>query len=364
MGIRYALSSEFWAQFAEQYWEKKPLVLNKPFAARLVTSKEIFQTLANAGSPEREDWGFRFYVEQALQEAEVAKHLPALSDGSLSGYAERVTLKLKGRRFGLVVDHYHKHDVQTWLRLREFLRGLYGVVGVPVPLSLGAIFLSNYERSPFGIHKDRHGAFTFVVEGSKRILAWPDEVFCDRPDVSGSLDYEQFLRDAVRLEGKPGDLIYWPSSYWHVAESIGGLSLTLAVPVFPQFDGGSDVFSHVTKTIESRLKTTEEMRVYSSHPDRLQKSADKASKVVRLVLKTLRDMSRSVELGRDLRIAWLNRVTSFGFASVPAPRPYQSLKDDDTVRGDPQYPVVWLPLGDDEIICSPNGHACSICVRP
>jgi hypothetical protein len=364
MGTRYAFSPEFWAQFVGRYWEKKPLVLKKPFAAGLVTSKEIFRTLANAGSQEREDWGFRFYVEQALQEAEMAKHLPALSDGSLSGYAERVTRGLKGRRFCLVVDHYHKHDVQTWLRLREFLRGLYGVVGIPVPLSLGAIFMSNYERSPFGVHKDRHGAFTFVVEGGKRILAWPDEVFRDRSDVSGSLDYKQFLRKAIRLEGKPGDVIYWPSSYWHAAESIGGLSLTLAVPVFPQFDGGSDIFSLVTKTVESRLKTTEEMRVYSSHPDRLQKSADKASKVVKLVLKTLRDTSRSAELGRDLRIAWLNRVTSGGFASVPAPRPYQRLKDDDVVRGDPLYPVVWLPLGDDEIICSANGHCFSICAHP
>ena len=364
MGSRYALSPEFWAQFAEQYWEKKPLVLKKPFTAQLVTSKEIFQTLANAGSTERKDWGFRFYVEQALREAEVAKHLPALSDGSLSGYAERVTLKLKGGQFALVVDHYHKHDVQTWLRLREFLRGLYGVVGVPVPLSLGAVFVSNNERSPFGIHKDRHGAFTFVVEGGKRILAWPDEVFRDRSDVWGSLEYERFLKEAIRLEGKPGDLIYWPSSYWHVAESIGGFSLTLAVPVFPQFDGGSDIFSHVTKTIESRLKMTEEMRVYSSHPDRLQKSADKAPKVVKLVLKTLREVSRSAEVSRDLRIAWLNRVTSFGFASVPAPRPHHTLKDDDLVRGQPQYPVVWLTQEDDEIICSANGHCFSICAHP
>ena len=363
MRSRYALSPEFWAQFAEQHWEKKPLLLKEPFAGQLVTSKEIFQTLANAGSTEREDWGFRFYVEQALQEAEIAKHLPSLDDGSLSGYAKRVTRKLKGQQFALVVDHYHRHDVQTWLRLREFLRGLYGVVGIPVPLSLGAVFVSNNVKSPFGIHKDRHGAFTFVVEGGKRILAWPDEVFRDRPDFGGSREYEHFVTEAIRLEGKPGDLIYWPSSYWHVAESIGGFSVTLAIPVFPQFDQGSDVFSHVTKTIESRLKTTEEMRVYSSHPDRLQKSADKAPKVMKLVTKALREVSRSAEVRRELRIAWLNRVTSFGFASVPAPRPHIMLKDNDLVRGDSQYPVVWLTQ-DDEIICSANGHCFSICAHP
>jgi 50S ribosomal protein L16 3-hydroxylase len=259
MESRYTLSPEFWAQFAERHWEKKPLVLKKPFSAQLVASKEVFQTLVNPGSREQEDWGFRFYIERALQEAEVAKHLPAPIDGSLSGYAERVSFELKGRQFALVVDHYHKHDVQTWLRLRDFLRGLYGVVGVPVPLSVGAVFVSNNERSPFGIHKDGHSAFTFVVEGGKRILAWPDEVFRNRPDVWGSLDYARFRKEAIILEGKPGDLIYWPSSYWHVAESIGGFSVTLAVPVFPQFNAGSDVFSHVTKTIESRLKTTEEM---------------------------------------------------------------------------------------------------------
>lgn len=363
MENRYALSPEFWARFADQYLETKPLVLKKPFAAQLVTSKEIFQTLANADSTEREDWGFRFYIEQALQEAEVAKHLPAPSDVSLSRYAERVTVKLKGRHFALVVDHYHKHDVQTWLRLREFLRGLYAVVGIPVPLSLGAVFVSNNERSPFGIHKDRHGAFTFVVEGRKRILAWPDDAFRDRPIVGGTLEYQQFRREAIKLEGKPGDLIYWPSSYWHTAESIGGFSLTLAVPVYPEFDRGSDVFRHVTRTIESGLKTTEGMRVYSSHPDQLQKSADKAAKVVKLVLKTVREASRSAEVSRDLRIKWLTRVTSFGFASVPAPRSHHMLKNKDLVRGQPQYPVVWL-IQNDEIICSANGHCFSICAHP
>lgn len=364
MESRCALSPEFWVRFAEQYWEKKPLVLKKPFATRLVTSREIFRTLSRAGSAERADWGFRFYAGQALQETGIARRLPVPSDGSLSGYAERVVRTREARQFALVVDHYHKHDPQTWLRLRDFLYGLYRVVGTPVPLSVGAVFVSKNERSPFGIHKDRHGAFTFVVEGRKRFLAWPNEVFRDHPDDWGSLEYRRSSREAIRLEGKPGDLIYWPSDYWHAAESVGGFSVTLAVPVYPQFDGGSDVFGHVLKAAEARLKATEETGLYSSRPGRLQKSAAKASRLVRVVSKTLRDMSRSVEFRRDLQVAWLNRVTTCGFASVPAPLPHRRVEDDDVVRGDPQHPIVWLPLGNDDIVCSANGHSFSICAHP
>ncbi len=31
-----------------------------------------------------------------------------------------------------------------------------------------------------------------------------------KENVANTLDYEQFLNDAVTLEGGPGDVIYWP----------------------------------------------------------------------------------------------------------------------------------------------------------
>jgi hypothetical protein len=31
----------------------------------------------------------------------------------------------------------------------------------------------------------------------------------------------QFLPDAITLEAAAGDLIYWPSIYWHISEPAG-----------------------------------------------------------------------------------------------------------------------------------------------
>jgi len=50
--------------------------------------------------------------------------------------------------------------------------------------------------------------------------------------ITGRLRYRQFLDGATTLEGTAGDLIYWPSSYWHIGEPVGGFSITLNVGMF------------------------------------------------------------------------------------------------------------------------------------
>ncbi len=102
------------------------------------------------------------------------------------------------------------HDEQFWLRVREFLSGIYQFIGMPVEATEASVFLGNYEKTPFGLHKDTCSMFMFVVAGRKRIRAWPDEYFRGKENVANTLDYEQFLNDAVTLEGGPGDVIYWP----------------------------------------------------------------------------------------------------------------------------------------------------------
>jgi hypothetical protein len=82
-----------------------------------------------------------------------------------------------------------------------------------------------------------------VIRGKKRMLAWPFEYFLGR--VKGvtpadryfnkrlAIDHTPYRKDAVVLDAEAGDVIYWPSHYWHVAEPRDdGFSAMLSLGIF------------------------------------------------------------------------------------------------------------------------------------
>ena len=83
-----------------------------------------------------------------------------------------------------------------------------------------------------GLHKDTQEVFGFVVRGEKTILAWPFDYFLSRVEgvptasryfqVQLPVDYRKFRKDALVLRARAGDIIYWPSDYWHIAEGTPG----------------------------------------------------------------------------------------------------------------------------------------------
>src|SRR5207245_3009425 len=93
------------------------------------------------------------------------------------------------------------------------------------------LFVSNNRLTPFGIHRDPASNFTLVVQGRKRMRLWPEAFFTRRPPMDAE-SYAAHLGQALTLEGEPGDLLYWPSSYWHVAESDGDLSVTMNICLY------------------------------------------------------------------------------------------------------------------------------------
>ena len=359
-----AFSRQFWAHFVEHHWEKRPLLLKRPLPTLLATPREVFRRLVKASERYRaddQDVLLRFNVEHALQQAEIGKYLPVMGDRSWSGYAARIHQQLNGRQFALAVNEYHAHDPQTWLRLREFLRGLYDFIGIPVHLTEPILFLGDYDKTPSGIHKDTSSTFAFVIEGKRRLLAWPDEFFRGRPD---SLDYERFRDQAITLEGEPGDILYWPSSYWHVGECVGGLSLTLNVAIWLKPGPSSDVYSDALRVVGKLLRASEGAAIRPFQPDQLKESARKLPPVLDRAITALAAASREPAFKQALMVAWLNRLASFGFQSVPPPMPRKRLKDDDVVRADPHYPILWLPAENNDIICSANGHAFALASHP
>lgn len=192
---------------------------------------------------------------------------------------------------------------------------------------------------------------------------WANDFFRNE-NIRYSLDYQRFLDDAITLEGEPGDVFYWPSSYWHIGECVDGLSLSVSVTLWVNARPSADVLHYATRMVEERLGTSDHANVYPFHPNRIPQSAETVPQAMERAVDALRKVSRDPGLARAVEVSWLNRVTAFGFTSVPPPLSWKALADDDVVQGDADYPIAWIPADDDEVVCSANGHSFTLPAHP
>jgi hypothetical protein len=263
----------------------------------------------------------------------------------------------------LIVEEFQTHCAPLWLRVREFLRGLYQFTGLPGDNAKATVFLGNYEKTPLGLHQGSSDNFMFVIEGRKRLRVWPEQFFCDRGAVEHTLDYDQFLDGSIVLEGKPGDILYWPAGYWHIGESLGELSVGLSVALFMDAQPAADILKHTARNVEDRLKRIDHSTT-CRHTQRLDESVETIRRLTDLSTTVLKETSDDPSLVQALNVSSLNRVTGFGFTNVPPPVPLRRLEDEDLVQSDPHYPIIWMAATDNDLICSANGHAFSIAAHP
>jgi hypothetical protein len=236
--------ARFWARFVEKFWEREPTTFHYPAQQPLMTEAEalaIFLGLAERFRSGGEA-DIDLYVENGLLKSNVGRHLPAAADRDLAGYQARVSDQLDGRRFSLVTNSVRKESRQHFRRVKAFTRGLFELAGKDCGWLGADIFLSNTLQTAFGVHRDSASNFSYIVSGRKRMLVWPCEVFADRRDLRcagpkknvflDDINYEPYRRRAIVLEGGPGEMLYWPASHWHVAESTAQPSLVFNVPIY------------------------------------------------------------------------------------------------------------------------------------
>jgi hypothetical protein len=242
--VAFVPSAEFWPEFVERFWEREATTFRYPADEPLMSEAEalaIFLELAErfrCGG----DADLDLYVENGLLKSDVGRNLPAAGDRDLAGYQARVTEQLGGRRFSLVTNSVRKESREHFRRVKAFTRGLLALVGKEAGWLGADIFLSNTTKTAFGVHRDSASNFSYIVSGRKRMLVWPYEVFAGRRDQRcagpkknvfiDDLNYEAYRDRAIVLEGGAGEMLYWPASYWHVAESTGQPSLVFNVPIY------------------------------------------------------------------------------------------------------------------------------------
>jgi 50S ribosomal protein L16 3-hydroxylase len=295
---------------------------------------------------------------------DVERHIPELNDGSVDGYVNRVNRQLVGKSFELIVHHFQAHSTELWLRMRDFFRGLYELIGIPAEKSEAVVFLRNHAQTSFGLHRDDASVFMFILEGRKKILAWPNDRFAGKGDAYCTLDYEPFLDDAIVLEGEPGDVIYWPSSHWHVGESSGAWSASISLGLRLNYQPFTDVLRNLILMVGQRLSDAPRVNTYPFDPNSLRQSATHMPGEIQTAINVLREVSLSADIEQVQQLAWLNRVTGFGFLKVPPPLPPRKLADDELIQARADYPIVWLPWSQGRIACSANGHSVTLRESP
>ena len=235
---RVDVPDRFWADFVDEYWDEQPGRFSGSFSGAF-TGEEVFGAAVRHSDAYREGAADRLTLkvdERWPTGPDADEFLPRAEDGSFRNYGERVA-GAAARTFMLSLHCLERSAGDLWLKAHDFLCGLATHLGgSPNRLTIGS-FASNAPVTPFGVHTDMTSNFTFVLEGRKRVRVWPRESLeqhfpgLGRRARPGLLDYSDHLEDSLVLEGGPGDMLFWPDSWWHIAEGDGTFSATLVLGI-------------------------------------------------------------------------------------------------------------------------------------
>lgn len=355
-----------WERFAETYWNRRP-VLYKSVATAPFEVGEVFAATASACAPvpgRAMPSGVQLTVERE-QRRVGGGLLPTASDRDFDGYQRRVTTALAGSRYALTINAFHSHEWRLWHRERRFYRRLWEQVGIPLTSAITTMFHGTYEHSPIGVHKDRFATFMFGLKGDKRMRFWPVRPWTE--DVSSVVDYAEYLPASTVVEVEPGDLLYWPSTYYHVGESGGGApatSVNVGVPhdehravyetqkLFVDVD--RDVFTGATPLMTGMPAVP--VALTATGPDADGLLSDAVPEPLRYAADVLAESLRDPRLEERINRASLNCVSAEGLEPVPPRRPRRAPADDDVVSAEPEVNPVWTDRGGSGLLVSVNGH--------
>lgn len=319
MAERIQIGGDFWSSFVADYWEKRPKVFQSVLQTSPLTEDDVIQSLESvkklaAGQDVRLYAGNRLVLGR-----EALRFATSASD--LSTYVNSVSDSLSGDPCGIVVNNIHLYCPRLWSFFESLTADLASHVGIPGSMVHSAMLIGNYTTTPFGIHRDDAGVLTFVVKGPKRMLVWPYNYFANRRDVIRIGDTvlaepESFADDALVLEAGPGDIMYWPSSYWHVAvETEKHVHATVSLGYWFMSSISGIVADAVREALNRDLR---EEAAYmgswqnptSTLPAELERAADALDRLI-----------EAGEIRRRIEEYWTRRVEASGFTVVPSGLP-------------------------------------------
>jgi hypothetical protein len=342
----------FWNSFVENNWEKKVFASNNVFKTPPIDEDLFFNTVLKCV----EDYdaiSFRFYIGTKAQKIGPGyEFLPKPEDKSFQGYNERVSGILGDKKYCLVLNYLEVVDFGLWEWSREFLSGLYEKIGFNKLGNYNALFVGNYDKTPFGVHLDPESVFHIPIVGKKVMMTWPNAYSAKEPGIVGAHDYQAFLGGATKLEASPGGFLYWPSESWHISEKADDFSVSLALSLHCVHNVVPQLLSKID-TFAKRMDGLNTGTAIPFNPHNMMDSAaslpDDLSNAVNFI--------QHVASETALRCEWIKLVTGYNFPNPPKPEPLDnsSISGNSVIAGNSKYPIVYVKLGDN-LAVSANGH--------
>lgn len=342
------LNENFWHKFSKNYWEKKSFVAKNIDSELLqLNEAEVFKLLVAAANQSRKDralLGFKFFVNGIRSsDIETMYVLPKKSDLSLLGYHERMERIYQD--YCLVCDELLQVNQDKQALLNRFTQDLYKQVGFPNRFAEMGLYLGNYRKTPFGVHVDRCGVFSFPVVGEKKFRVWSSRYVKNHPDLEQSFRYGKHKASSRLLTVHPGDMAYWPSSEWHIAESNGKFSATWSLGVWVDRttkDAAAEVMTTLlSKTLGQAL----------SEPTIKFKSLQAADgqiaalpEIFDRLASTLKGLSKS-EIQSSFRELWMKTLSGHSMKTLP--RGSDKFKLSRTIKlRHIESPILWTHAAD------------------
>lgn len=260
---------QIWNKFSKLHWEKKPYLFKK-FSSPLseITEKQIFSMLVQYSDlcrKNKDSQGFKLYIDGQMQHPEdILQILPLKKDKTLAGYHQRMEKLFSD--YCLVCDELLQVSHENSTRLHDFTKNLYSYVGFPNRFTEIGLYLGNYKKTPFGVHLDSCGVFSFPVVGKKSFRLWTPEFAKKNPSIDRTMNYSKFNKHSLLFEVHPGDMSYWPSSSWHIAESDGSFNATWSLGVWVDKTHQECIEEALKPLLISKLKNTDDKSSQSTNP--------------------------------------------------------------------------------------------------
>lgn len=365
-----------WDTFVARWWQRRvvvfrasgatPVSLDDAFACAVAAGRsqlaETFDAVARRNA--------QFSID-GQQQAFVAPWLPVAGDRDFPGYAARLAAALGGRRHALVISRFHGHAFAVWAALRAAFAPLWRRIGLPLTGAITTLFHGDYEATPTGVHKDRFATMLFALAGRKRMRFWPARPWTE--PVATITRYEAHLASSFAIEVGAGDILYWPSSYYHVGEAAGGVatSVHIGIPI-DEHRAAYVVDDLVSGGLDGSDRSEAARRRGRLRPGRAGprvrgavtasgRLAPRLPAALRDALAELRRITAPDELAAHGHARWLARCSAAGFEPAPPPARRARLRDGDQVRGDRAFPVLVARARGGRAarrgwLCAANGH--------
>lgn len=217
--------SQDWATFNSTYWEKDPVLMSSGFPGDPLTLDALFTAITSMPARGPSD---RFWLatqspvrsRQDFRRIDLDLMGPQTSDRGFDGFFNR----MGSHSYGINIHRLASADSRYELLLEAFAKGTHSASG-PTPQQWQSdTFFGNYRATPFGIHRDPAGVFSFTLLGRRTYYTWPATTFePDHPDLFNPDPdvIARHLATAERIDVTPGQVVYWPSNRWHLVASDG-----------------------------------------------------------------------------------------------------------------------------------------------